>query len=131
MSYSDYLEGKVQDHLHGIASYSAPATVYIAFFTDATSDAGGGTEVTGGSYARIAVTNDATEWTRSANSVTNDNVLTSAEATADWGTVTNFAKFDALSGGNMLEHEAFDESRLIKDGDSLRLQAGSLEFTLD
>ena len=50
-SKSDYLENEILDHVLGGADYSRPATVYIALYTAAPTDAGGGTEVTGGSYA--------------------------------------------------------------------------------
>jgi len=48
MSKSDYLEGKVLDHLLGRTTYTAPATVYVALYTSAPTDSGGGTEVSGG-----------------------------------------------------------------------------------
>ena len=50
--FSDYLEDKVLDHVFGGTSYTAPGTLYVALFTAAPSDSGGGTECSGGSYAR-------------------------------------------------------------------------------
>jgi len=49
--FSDYLEDKVLDHVFGGNSYTAPGALYVALFTVAPSDTGGGTEVTGGAYA--------------------------------------------------------------------------------
>ena len=50
--FSDYLEDKVLDHVFGGTAYTAPATLYVALYTVAPDDTGGGTEVTGGSYVR-------------------------------------------------------------------------------
>lgn len=61
-SFSNYLENALLDHALGGGNYTRPATVYIALFTVAPSDAGGGTEVSGNNYSRAAVTNDATNF---------------------------------------------------------------------
>ena len=50
--FSDYLEDKVLDHVFGGNAYTAPGTHYVALYTVAPTDTGGGTEVTGGSYTR-------------------------------------------------------------------------------
>lgn len=103
MSKSDYLESKVLDHLLGRTTYTAPATVYVALYTTAPTDAGGGTEVSGGGYARKAVTNDATNWpAASGGSKANGTAIAFPEATANWGTVVAWGLFDASSDGNLL-----------------------------
>lgn len=89
-------------------------TAYIGLFTTApTSDSGitGAVEVSGGSYARQA-TSGAT-WNAASNSsgsepsvtpanITNAAAITFPIATANWGTVTSFGLFDAVSAGNLL-----------------------------
>lgn len=55
-SFSDYLENKVLDHVYRNVAYTAPTGTYLALYTVAPTDAGGGTEVTGGGYARQAIT---------------------------------------------------------------------------
>ena len=50
--FSDYLEDKVLNHVFGGTAYTAPSTLYVGLYTAAPSDTGGGTEVSGGSYAR-------------------------------------------------------------------------------
>ena len=50
--FSDYLEDKVLDHVFGGNAFTAPTTLYVALYTVAPSDTGGGTEVSGGAYAR-------------------------------------------------------------------------------
>ena len=102
-SKSDFLENELLDHVLGNAAYTAPATVYIALYTVVPTDAGGGTEVSGGAYTRVASTNDATNWpAASAGAKSNGTAITFTTATADWGTVVAFGIFDALTAGNLL-----------------------------
>src|SRR3989304_5914505 len=61
-SKSDFLENELLDHVLGNAAYAAPATVYFGLYSVGPSDVGGGTELTGSGYARIAVTNNATNY---------------------------------------------------------------------
>ena len=126
---TDFLEQALEDHLFGLASYSAPATMYLALFTAMSSgETGTGTEVTGGSYARLAITNDATSWSRTSNVITNDNLLEFVTASANWGTATHWALFDASSGGNMLIYGTLD-SVVINNGSTFRVAAGQLSIT--
>jgi hypothetical protein len=125
--FTDYLENKIIDHLLRNQSYTPPATVYLALFTTATTDAGGGTEVSGGSYARQAVTLAAASGGASSNSAD----ITFPQATADWGTVTHCALYDAVSGGNMLMHSALDASKTINNGDTFKINAGDLDVTVE
>lgn len=99
---SSYLGAKVNDHVLGNTAYSAPATVYVALFSSST-------EVTGGSYARVAVTNNTTNWpnaTVATPSVkSNGTTITFPTATLDWASGANIDEvriYDASSGGNML-----------------------------
>lgn len=131
-SKSDYLENKVLDGVLGGPALSLAATVYVALFTVAPSDAGGGTEVTGGSYARVAVTNNATNFPAAAGgSKSNGTEITFVEATASWGTIVASAVFDAASGGNMLLHGTVTTPKAIESGDTARFPAGSIVYTED
>ena len=115
-SKADFLENKLLDHVLGAATYTPPVTVYIALYTVAPSDAGGGTEVTGGSYARVAVTNNATNF---------------PAATASWGTVVAHAELDAPTGGNFLYWGDLTVSKAINSGDTASFAVGDLDFTED
>lgn len=129
---SDYLENKVLDHLFGRTTYTAPATLYIALFTAPPTDAGGGTEVAGGSYARAAVTNDVANWPNAvAGSKTHANAIAFAQASAGWGTITHAGVFDALSGGNLLFWGALQAPKTVQSGDQFSFTVGSLIFTED
>mgnify|MGYP000656172872 FL=1 len=59
---SNYLENKLVDHIFRGVSFTAPAALHVALFTAAPSDSGGGTEVSGGSYARAALSPSTTNW---------------------------------------------------------------------
>jgi hypothetical protein len=77
-----------------------PATVYIALLTTAPTNANGAglAEVTGGSYARVAVTNNDTNWpAATGRSKSNGTTVTFPTSTASWATVGNFLGYAALS----------------------------------
>lgn len=131
-SFSDYLENELLDHVFGNAAYSAPASLYIALFTAAPSDAGGGTEVSGSGYDRVEVTNDATNFpAASGGAKSNGQAIAFPMATGSWGTVTHFGIFDADSGGNLLAWGALDTSRAVANLDIVYFPAGELDITLD
>ena len=127
---SDYLENKLIDWFLRGQAFTPPATVYVALFTAAPSDSGGGTEVTGGSYARVAVTSSLANWagtqgagttvasTGTGGTTSNNNTITFPAPTANWGTVTHFALFDASTSGNMLVWSALGTSKTINNGDA-------------
>ena len=129
-SKSDYLENKVLDHVLGGGDYTRPATVYIALYTVAPTDAGGGTEVTGGSYARVTVTNNATNFpAASGGAKSNGTEIAFVEATASWGTVVAFGIFDALTLGNLLYWADLTASKVIDSGDTAKFAVGDLDLT--
>ena len=127
MSFSDYLEGKLLDHLFSIARYTAPS-LYVGLSTaDPLDDASGLAEPSGGSYARVLVS----AWSRSSNEVDNDNDITFPTATGSWGTVTHGTLHDAASAGNLLLSFALDASKSIVSGDTVKFAAGQYNVTLD
>lgn len=102
-SKSDFLELELLDHVLGGGDYSRPATVYLALFTAAPTDSGGGTEVAAGDYARKAITNNNTNWPAASSGSKSLGVLQEfAAAEADWGTIVAFGIFDASTSGNLL-----------------------------
>lgn len=127
---SDYLENKLVDLTLRGQAFTAPATLYVSLHTTATTDAGGGTEVSGGSYARVAVTASLANFagTQSAGSTTassgtggatsNNNTITFPSPTGNWGTVSHFAIWDASTAGNMLFHGALTTAKTVNNGDA-------------
>ena len=133
--FSDYLENEILDHIFGVGSYSAPATVYVGLATAACSDTTTGsivTEPSGGSYARVSVTNSGTNWnTASSGSISNKTAITFPEATASWGEVTDFFIADAATNGNILVWGDLTASKTIGTGDTASFAAGDLQISLD
>jgi hypothetical protein len=124
-SFSDYLENKVLDHVFGGVAYTAPATLYLALYTVAPTDAGGGTEVSGGSYVRQSCA-----FTVSGNLATNTAAEEWPVATGNWGTIVAVGVFDASTTGNLLAWGTLTTSKTISTGDVLRIPAGDLDITL-
>lgn len=120
---TDYLENKLLDHVLRNVAYTSPATVYLALYTTATSDAGGGTEVTGGSYARQAVAFDAA----AAGATQNTAIETFTNMPAC--TVTHWAIHDHVSAGNMLYHGAVSASKTYLAGEDATVAVGALDIT--
>jgi len=129
---TDYLEGEIIKHIFRTGSFTKPSVLAVGLFTAAPSDAGGGTEVTGGSYARATLNPLDANWAApsSGNGVTsNSSTITFATPSANWGSVTHFAVFDAASAGNMLFWGSLTVSKTINSGDTVTFPAGSLTFT--
>lgn len=127
-SFSDYLEDKVLKHVFANTAYTSPTTLYVALYTVAPTDAGGGTEVTGGSYVRqsMAFTVSGTN----PSQATNTAAVEFPTATASWGTIVAAAVFDASSAGNMLAWADLTASKSISSGDVFRFPASSFTVTL-
>lgn len=132
-SKSNFLELELLDHVLGNAPYTAPATVYVALYTATPSDAGGGTEVSGNAYARVPVTNNATNWpAASAGSKSNGTAITFPQATpSGWGVVTQFGIFDASTSGNLLYWGDLTASKTVDPLDTVSFAIGALVVNED
>lgn len=134
-SFSNFLENEVLDHVFGGAAYSAPATLYIAACTAEVTDASTGSDITEadfGSYARVAVTNNATNFpAASSGAKSNGTTITFPTATSGSSTVTYIAICDASSNGNVLAWAALAASKAVASGDTLEIAAGDLDLSLD
>ena len=141
---TDFLENKQVDLYWRGQAFSTPVTIYFALFTVAPGDAGGGTEVTGGSYARVGVSASLANFagtqgvgTTTASSGTsgttsNNNAITFPTPTANWGVVTHVAVFDAASAGNMHVWAVLTIAKTINNGDAApSFTAGAFTFQED
>jgi hypothetical protein len=127
MSLTNTYENTVLDWLLTTDAATRPTSWYVGLFTsDPTETGAAGTEVSGGSYARTAVTFSIT-----GNAATNSAAVEFPEATATWGTITHIGVMDASSAGNMIVHAALTSSKAIASGDVFRINAGDLDITLD
>lgn len=153
-AYTDILENKLVDFLFraqalGITGATAaagtgPATLYISLKTAADSDSTPGVEVSGGSYARVAVVSSLVNWagTQAAASTTassgtsgstsNNAAITFPTPTAAWGQVVGFGVHDAATGGNQLFYAPLASPKTINNGDPApAFPAGTLAVQVD
>ena len=124
--FSDYLENEVLDHVFGGASYTSPSAVYLGLYTSNPTDAGGGTEVSTGGYARQEITFGSA----SSGAIANTAAVEFTASGANFGTITGVGIFDASSSGNLLAWKSIT-SVAINDGDTLNFPIGDIDVTLD
>jgi len=127
-SLSNYLEGKVIDHLLRNQAYTPATTLYLALYTVTPGDAGGGTEVTGGAYARQSVALNASG---GVGVTANTSDITFPQASADWGELVAVGIFDDISAGNLLAWGALSPFKTVNSGDTFKVLAGDLDITVD
>lgn len=125
MSFSNTFETTVLTWVFTTDSATRPTAWYVALFTTDPTDAGTGTEVSGGSYARESVT-----FTVSGDTASNSGAVEFTAATGDWGTITHIGVYDALTSGNLIAHAALTASKAIGTGDVFRIPDGDLDITL-
>lgn len=132
---SDYLENELLDHILRNSAYTRPATVYFALFTGDPGESGNTGEVATGSYARAALTNNATNFPECAATgtpvKTNGVAIQFPTASASWGTITHWAIYDddGSPSGNMLAHGALTTPNAIASGKTPRFAAGAFAIT--
>jgi len=125
---SDYAEKLLLDYSMTTDSVTRPTAWYVALYTVAPSDSGGGTEVSTGGYARQTVTFASA--TSGAGTTSNTGDVSWTASGAAFGTVVAIGIFDAVSGGNLLWHGNMTASKTIADGDTLEFSAGNIDLTL-
>ena len=121
MSLTNHGEDKLLTLFKNDGSY------YLALFTAAPGETGGGAEVTGGAYARQLVTfGEPAEGT-----MKNSAAIEFPTATADWGTAVSWGLFDAASGGNLVWYGEITTPKELLAGDIYRINTGNLTLTMD
>ena len=127
MSFTNFLETEILDHVFAGAAYTAPGTKYLALFTAiADGEAGSVTELSGSAYARQTVA-----FTTSGNTTSNNAAVEFPTATGSWGTVTHVGVYDAASSGNLMAYATLSASKAIDTGDVFRVPSGDLDITLN
>lgn len=122
---SNYLENKLLDHFLGTTAYTMPTTVYVGLYTVVPTDAGGGTQVTGGSYARQTAAFSA------AASGTTSNTANIDFAGMPAATTVAIGVFDAITAGNLLLWGTLTTNKTTDAGDTLRIATGDLDISID
>jgi hypothetical protein len=123
---SNYLENALINATLRATTFTSPSVVYVGLYTADPTDAGSGTEVSGGSYARQSVTFGAPS-----NGVsTNSAAVEFPQCTSTWGTISHIGILDASTSGNLYYHTALDSSKTIETGDVFKIAIGNLSVTL-
>ena len=123
---SNYLENALINASLRATTFTAPSVVYVGLYTTDPTDAGTGTEVSGGSYARQSATFGAPS--NGVSTTTAD--ITFPQCTSSCGTVSHIGILDALTTGNLLYHTPLTTSKAIDTGDLFKIASGSLTVTL-
>ena len=126
MSFTNFLETEILDHVFAGAAYTAPSTKYIGLFTAAPGETGGGTEVSGNAYARQSMA-----FATSGDTTSNNAAVEFPTATGSWGTITHVGIFDAATSGNLMVYATLTASKAIASGDVFRVPSGDLDITLN
>jgi hypothetical protein len=142
---SSYTQNHILDQFRGQTGLT-PATLWVTLDTTTGSAQACGTEVSGGSFARVSITaslanlagtqgagttSASSNNTGSSGTTSNNNAITFAAPTANWGTIVGFCIFDASSGGNLLFYAALTTPKTVNNGDaSPSFAASALTITL-
>ena len=126
MSFTNFLETEILDHVFAGAAYTAPSTKYIGLFTAAPGETGGGTEVSGNGYTRKAMA-----FATSGATTSNNAAVEFPTATGTWGTITHVGIFDAATSGNLMVYATLTASKTVASGDVFRVPSGDLDITLN
>ena len=132
MSISIYAANKILDRGFGTTAWTPPATFYFGLSTTApSSDGTNVTEPSGGSYARIGVTNNKTNFAvASAAALDNLTAITFVESSGSWGTITYVVIYDALTSGNLLYYDALSPSKTIQTATTVLFAIGSVTISM-
>jgi hypothetical protein len=125
---SDYSEKLLLDWLMTTGSATRPTAWYIALYTAAPSDSGGGTEVSGSGYSRQSATFSAAS--SPGGTTSNSNTISFTASGGSWGTVTHIGIFDNTTGGNLIWHGGLTASKIVGDGDTLEFAIGNIDLTV-
>lgn len=129
-SLTDFAEEKIQKHVHGIAAYAAPATLYLGLSTADPGETGSGlAEPLGNAYARVAITSTLV-WNATLKRIENNATITLPTATGSWGTATHFGWFDALTAGNLIAKGALPTAKAYAAGDVCSFAAADVTLSM-
>ena len=125
---SDHAENLLLNWLMTTDSVTRPTAWYVALYTAAPSDSGGGTELSGSGYSRQTIAVGTA--TGTGGTTSNNANITFTASGGDWGDVTHIGIHDASTGGNLLWHGAMSASKNIADGDTLQFNTGNIDLTI-
>lgn len=135
LNLTTYLKNELRKHIFRTGSFTKPLALYMALHTGDPGATGAANEVSGGSYARVNNAPLDANWSAHATDGVTQNVgaITFPAPTANWGSVSYWSIWDAVTGGNCLFKGAMTTAKTVNNGDPApSFQATQLEigFTL-
>lgn len=137
-SKSNYLSKAFINEVLGATAFTAPVTVYAALWTSAlddTSTAATAGEAAYTSYARVALTNNATNFPAATGTTTatkqNGTAIAFPASTGGSATVTYFAIVDSASGAGNILFWCTVTSTTVNSGDTPQVNANAFSVVED
>lgn len=140
---TDFAENKIVDATLRAQAIGTPVTWYVALYTVCPTDSTAGTEVSGGAYARVAVTAGLAAFsgtqgagttlasTGTSGTVSNNAAWTFPTPTLGWGTVVCWGITDAATLGNIWIYAPLTVNKTINTGDAVSFAAGAATYQVD
>jgi hypothetical protein len=133
---SHFAVQKLLNKMTGGTDFTPAATFYVSLWTVSPTQANsGGTEVSGGGYARKAVTNNTTNFPNISGTT---RTMTYSGATVDfgvttasWGNVIAVGWHDASTGGNLWWLTEFTQAQTIPSGADVYFNSGDATLTIN
>jgi len=106
-----------------------PDELYLGVSTTTPSvDGTGVTEPTSGGYSRVKLS----VLSEPNNGViTNDDIVALPESTGNWGVITHYVVYDAITGGNLLVFTKLATSRTVEASTTVMFRTGDIQFVLE
>ena len=124
MSVAAAEAGQILSKIFGGVNFTAETTWYIGLRA-------GGVELSGGGYARVAVTNNTTNFpTVATNILVNGTAIAFPAASADWTQADEVGLWVASSGGSPKHTGTLDSPVTIRAGQTRSFAAGDLKFKI-
>lgn len=133
MSFSNYLENEILDHIFTDVGFSAGvATIFLSLHSADPGETGASEiSASGGGPLRITATRN-TDWNSASTGLTdNANALTWSGMPS--ATVTHVGMWDDSAGAseNFLMGGSLSATAVLNSGDTFEIAAGDLDITLD
>ena len=122
---------KILNRYFGNVSDTVASTLYLGLSTTAINNDGiGATEPSGGGYARVAVTNNKTNWSNASNGILNNlTELSFPESSTSWGTVSHVFLSDTI-GGAPIYFDALATPRAVQAQTTLIFAINTIQIRM-
>lgn len=134
---SNYLEDKMRGHLLRGVSFTPSGILAIGLTSGVPSDTSTGASCTElqntGSYARVSVTSNTTNWSAddtTNNIAYNNNAITFTTPSADWGWTSGLIIADTAvyGAGNIYFYGALTSAQFIQNGNTVSIPVSGLSI---